>query len=112
MARFPAAKKASLEEKLNAIESTFVDSLNGATLDQLKMKLSDVTKAEISNQAHKSADQDLNNKKDSYDVAGEGYREVTKKNKLKMRYIIQQLSDKGDPEAQKIMANTLLAGKE
>lgn len=109
MAKFPIKKKASLEEKLNALEPTFVDSLNGANLEQLKARLGDVTKAEVSNQAFKASDQDLSTKKDAYTAAGEGYKEVSKKNKLKARYIIQQLSDKGDPEAQKIVANTILA---
>lgn len=101
----PGKKKLSLEEQLNLIESTFIDSLNGANAEQLKAKFAEVAKAEEANQSAKKADEDLNSKKDAVAAASEGYRELTKKNRLKIKFLIRQLSDKGDAEAMQIVAN-------
>lgn len=102
-------KKATLEEKINAIDPNFIDSLNGANLELLKAKLAEVAKSEEANQSAKKADADLTSKKDAAAEAALGYKEITQKNRLKFTYVIRQLSDKGDAEAQTIIMNHLAA---
>jgi hypothetical protein len=99
-------------EDLDLAEPNWRDSLNGANIDALKTKLAEVAKNEFANQAAKSADEDLNNAKAQVTVAASGYVEITKKNKLKARYVISQLADKGDTEACEIIQNDILAAEQ
>lgn len=104
-----AKKKLTLEEQLDLIEPTFRDSLNGANLEALRAKYAEVKKDEEANQTAKAADEDLKNKKDAVEAASVGYKDLTKRNKLKTKYLIRLLSDSGDVVAQQIVMNTLAA---
>lgn len=102
-------KKLTLEEQLDLIEPTFRDSLNGANLENLRMKYAEVKKDEEANQSAKKADEDLAQKKAAADAAAAGYSDLSKRNKLKTKYLIRLLSDSGDTVAQQIIMNTLAA---
>lgn len=81
----------------------FKDAVTSASVNELKDKLSDVAKNEEANLAAKKADPDLAESKEAVKVASEGYREITKQNKLKRKFIIQQMALSGDDLAQKIV---------
>lgn len=87
----------------------FKDALNGLGLDSLKAKLAEVAKGEEANQSAKKADEDLNRLKEQVKNASLGYNEVTKTNRLKMRYIIRHLADAGDEVALTIIQNDISA---
>ena len=96
------AKKVDPFSKLSP---EFRDALAGATTDELKVKLSEVAKDEEANKSAKNADEDLNSLKKQVKVASEGYLEVTKRNRLKIKFIIRLLAENGDPVASAIIQN-------
>lgn len=105
--KFPRTKK----NPFDALPEDFKDAVTSASLDQLKVKLSEVTKSDEQNISAAKADQDLQEKKEALKNAAEGYREVAKTNKLKKKFIIQSMSDSGDPVAQSIIQLDLSAAK-
>jgi hypothetical protein len=104
-------KKSSKKDKFEALSEDFKSAVGSSNLDELKVRLSDVTKTEEENQSAMKADEDLNNLKEQVKLASSGYRELTKLNKLKRFFIIQALADKGDPVAQNIVNLNVGAGK-
>lgn len=97
------AKKDPFEQ----LEESFKDAVAGGTTDDLKARLAEVAKNEEQNQSAKKADQDLNNLKGQVKVASAGYTEVSKANRLKLKFIIRNLADKGDVVAQSIVQNDI-----
>lgn len=91
------------------LDDVFKNEVSGASLDQLKDKLSEVAKKEEENQAAKKADEDLNRLKEQVKDASLGYSEVTKRNKLKLKFLIRNLADKGDPVSANIVRLELAA---
>ncbi len=76
----------------------FRNKVESATDEQVMEMLGDVAKAEEYNRRLKEDDQDLQEKKASYDMANEGYKEATKSNKLKTRYLYDLLRARGKAE--------------
>jgi hypothetical protein len=76
----------------------FKDKVEGATDEQIMEILGDVAKAEEYNRRLKDDDQDLQEKKASYDMAGEGYKEASKTNKVKTRFLYDILRARGKAE--------------
>jgi hypothetical protein len=101
--------KKEKKNKFDALPQDFKDAVDTMSLDELKTRLSDVAKAEEENQSEMKADEPLNQLKEQVKVASSGYREVSKLNKLKRLYTIQNLADKGDPVAQSIVQNNINA---
>lgn len=91
------------------LPESFKDALATADVNQLKDKLAEVAKAQEANKSEMKADEDLNNLKEQVKVASSGYTEVTKSNKLKTKYVIRLLADKGDAVAQSIVQNDINA---
>lgn len=87
----------------DALPEDFKDSIEGASAQQLKDKLSDLSKSDELNLAAAKADEDLQRAKEEVKNASETYRETNKMNKLKRKYIIQSMSDSGDSVAQQIV---------
>lgn len=104
-------KKGTKKDEFEALPQDFKDAVSAAGLDELKGRLSDVAKAEEENQSAKKADADLNDKKELAKLAASGYVELTKLHKLKRKFIIRNLADKGDPVAQNIVNLDAGAGK-
>lgn len=75
------------EEWRNAMAETATEKLNST--------LTEVVSNEEENQKNKEEDQDLASCKEAYQTAAAGYKEATRLNKLKMRYIVRVLSDRG-----------------
>ena len=97
------------KDPFSKLDPEFRDALAGASSEELKAKLSDVAKDEEANKSSKKADPDLKRLKEQVKVAGEGYSELTKRNRLKIKFIIQLLADKGDVVASAIIQNDMAA---
>jgi hypothetical protein len=102
-------KQKGSSDPFEALSMAYKDEVGAADLNKLKQLLADVAKSEEANQAAMKADEELNQLKEKVKVATEGYSEVKKTNRLKTKFIIRALSDKGDTVAQSIVQNTLLA---
>lgn len=76
----------------------FKNKVEGATDAQLVEILGEVAKNEELNRRTKDDDQDLQEKKAAYDFANEGYKEATKANKIKTRYLYDILRARGKAE--------------
>jgi hypothetical protein len=76
----------------------FKDKVEGATDEQILEMLGDVAKAEEYNRRVKADDEDLAEKKAQHDMAGEGYKEASKANQLKTRYLYDLLRARGKAE--------------
>jgi 16S rRNA C1402 (ribose-2'-O) methylase RsmI len=64
-------------------------------VEQLKNELMLIVNSEDQNQKNKEDDQHLQEVKLAYIDAAAGYKEATKANKLKMKYVFRHLVDKG-----------------
>ena len=93
----------------DSLPTEFKDAVAAEDLTAIKARLSDIAKAEEANQAAKNADEDLNKLREQAKYAGESYREASKANKTKVKYIITVLADKGDETALQIVRLNLLA---
>ena len=76
----------------------FKSKVEGATDEQILEFLGEVAKAEELNRRLKEDDQDLGEKKAAYDMAAEGYKEASKSNRLKTRYLYDLLRARGKAE--------------
>lgn len=84
-----------LEKKFKDIDEEWRDKVAALSAVEVKAVLAELAYNENENQKAKEEDQDLASKKESYDSAAEGYKEATKSNKLKTKYALKVLSDKG-----------------
>lgn len=87
------------KDPFKSLPQDFKDAVDSEMTDDLKGRLSDVAKNEEANQSAKKADPDLNRLKDELKTAGLGYTEVTKANKMRLKYVIKRLAELGDPVA-------------
>jgi len=88
MARLP---KGEFDE----LDSEYKDGIASMTKEEINNRISEIAKAEAESQAAKKEDQELKEAKLKASVAGEGYRESTKLAKLRIKYCIQILKDRG-----------------
>lgn len=95
--------KKQKKDPFEALPDEFKSFVDGAGLEELRLKLSDVAKSDEQNLSAAKADEDLNTKRASVKTAMEPYKEVAKLNKLKRKRLIIALSDKGDVVAENIV---------
>jgi hypothetical protein len=91
MAPRGAGKKNPFED----LDKEFQDAIAGSSVEDINKRIAELAKAEEENQKLKKEDEDLSEKKEQVKYAAEGYRDSTKSYKLKMRFIMQCLSDSG-----------------
>lgn len=87
------------KDPFKSLPQDFKDAVDGEMTDALKVRLSDVAKGEEANQSAKKADPDITSLKEQLKEASLGYNEVSKANKLRLKYIIKRLAQLGDPVA-------------
>ena len=87
-------KKKSLFEQLKEISPEFAESVVKLDNASLKNKLADLSIADSEIDEAMKEDQDLQKAKTAYDVAKEGYADITAANKLKRKYLIRLLKDR------------------
>ena len=80
------------------LPNEFKEKVEAATDEGLVEILGEVAKNEELNRRNKEDDQDLNEKKAASDMAAEGYKEATKANRLKTRYVYDLLRARGRAE--------------
>ncbi len=86
------------KNKYDDLPEDFKNGVDAATDEALIEKLGEISKNEELNRRCKEDDQDLQEKKAEYNAAGEGYKEATKANRLKTRYIYDLLRARGKAE--------------
>jgi hypothetical protein len=64
------------------------------SVDKLRDKLGEIALNQEAVQDAKENDQDLASAKETYDTAGAGYKEATKMNKLRVKFIRRVIGDK------------------
>lgn len=94
------AKKArkgpkTLFDKINEIDPNFTSEAYALTQEQLNSKLSDMAKQQTEVEDARSLDQDLKSKQEQAKEAGKVYGEVFKALKLKRKFVIQVLQERG-----------------
>ena len=91
----------------NKLEEEFKELVASATSDELRNLIATTTKNEEQNLAAMKADVDLKNLRGQVTNAAAVYKEGTKRNRQKLKFIIQVMSDRGDAQAQEIVSLTL-----
>lgn len=85
----------TLYDKVNKVDPEFASSVHTMTDDELKNKLMHLNKYESEMEDAKQNDQELREAKERVKVAMESYREPLKASKLKRKFILQILSERG-----------------
>lgn len=93
MARPPKLTK---KDPFEALDTDFKDTIAAATPLDIRSRIAKVALDELANQQAKGEDQDLAEKVEQAKFAGEGYKEATKMNKLRIAFCKRALQDKGD----------------
>lgn len=84
--------KKTLEEQL---PPEFIDAVKSMGPTEINERISTVAKGEVENQAAKEADDDLAAAKEKASELAGPYSDASKLNKLKLKYLHQQLKAKG-----------------
>lgn len=90
-----ARSKKSLDEKMKEEQPEFVGEVIGLSVDQLNARLAELAKAAEWNEQAKEDDEDLAEKQAAAAEAGAQYRDAKKAIRLKSRYLIKLIQDKG-----------------
>lgn len=77
------------------LSGDFKDGVAQSSPEQVRDRIAQIAMDEANNQKLKADDQDLADKKEQVKLAAEGYVEATKQNKLKIKFAMQVLEDKG-----------------
>jgi hypothetical protein len=94
MPKMPNASKKKADP-FEAIPEDWRDAVADMTPDEINMRIADVAKNEQENLKAKAEDVDLANLKEQVTDANAPYKEASNINKLKIRYAMQVLGDKG-----------------
>lgn len=88
-------KARSLEEKLIEIDVQFVDDIRSSTADSIKDKVVKLDRYESEIEEARKEDSSLASLKEELKTANETYSEPLKTIKLKRKYALKVLSEKG-----------------
>lgn len=83
------------KDPFEALDDEFKDAVAGMDEAQIRDRIAKVALDELANLSAKDDDQDLATKQEEAKVAGEGYKEATKMNRLRIRFAKRVLQDKG-----------------
>jgi hypothetical protein len=90
-----AKTKKSLEERMKEEQPEFAGEVAGLSVDQLNARLAEQAKAAEWNQQAKEDDEELAEKKEAASEAAAPYRDAAKAIRLKSRYLIKLIKEKG-----------------
>lgn len=85
----------SKKDKFQDLDQDFQDTVAGMNEAEIRNKIASVALNQVAVSTAKELDEDLAQKKEAAKVAGEGYAEATKMNKLRIEFCRRVLSDKG-----------------
>ena len=77
------------------LDSDFKDTAANLSPDELNARIAEVAKNEQDNLKHKKEDEDLKEKKAQATAAGAQYKEASKQNNLRIKFLMRVLGDKG-----------------
>ena len=77
------------------LDGDFKDAVTGSTTEEIRRRISKVAAAEEENLKAQKDDQQLKEAKQAAKDAGEQYREGTKLNRLRIRWCLRTLKDRG-----------------
>jgi hypothetical protein len=84
------------KDLFQALPESFKDEVASKGPDQLHKLLSDIAKSEEVNKAAAKADKDLKEKREQASIACRSYKEASKLNDIKTKFVMRNLADKGD----------------
>lgn len=90
-----AKAKKSLEEKMKEEQPEFAGEVAGLSVADLNARLAEQAKASEWNQQAKEDDEDLEDKKAAASEAAAPYRDAAKAIRLRSRYLIKLIKEKG-----------------
>jgi hypothetical protein len=85
----------TLEDKVNDVDSYFVEELRSGTVEQAKEKLLKLAKYETELEEAKKDDEDLASKREALKIANQTYSEPLKAIKLKRAFALKVIAEKG-----------------
>jgi len=88
-------KMPKVKDPFADLDSDWKDAVAQGTVEEINARIAEVAKAEALNQEAKSEDVDLASLKEQVKEAGAQYAEATKANKLKVRFCMRVLGDRG-----------------
>jgi len=90
-----ARKKKTLQEKIQEEMPEFAGEVSGLSVDQLNARLANLAKDGEKNEEAKEDDEDLENAQAEAKELGAPYRDAKKAIRLRSRYIIFLIKEKG-----------------
>jgi hypothetical protein len=84
-------------DKFQDLDNEFKDAVAAMATEDINKKISDVAKNQEAVDEAKKADPQLAEAKEAVKVAGAGYKEATKMNRLRIQYAMRVLGDRGQP---------------
>ena len=93
MANFKAKK---IKDPFEGLDSDWKDKVVDQPTEEIYKTITDVVKAELENLAAMADDMDLESLKEQVKEAAAQYKEATLTNKLKMKWALRVLSDRGE----------------
>lgn len=84
-----------MQKKFLEINEEWRDKVAALSVEQIKTEITEVVNNENENQKNKEDDQHLAEAKETYQEAAAGYKEATKMNRLKVKFALRVLGDKG-----------------
>ena len=89
------AKMKTVKDIFEDLDSDWKDAVATMSVDDINSRIAEVAKAEELNQRAKEDDLDLARLKEEVATAGAQYKEATKANKLKIKFAMRVLGDRG-----------------
>lgn len=83
------------KDKFAELDADFKTEIANMDEDEIRSRISMIALNQVELEKAMSEDQDLSEKKTQAKVAGEGYKDGTKHNKLRIRFCKQVLEDMG-----------------
>lgn len=90
-----AKEKAEKKDPFIDVPEEFKDAIVGMSVEEIKRRIAQVALDQVELMKAKKEDGDLLEKKEAYKEAGQGYREGTKLNRVKIEFCKQIIDNKG-----------------
>jgi hypothetical protein len=91
----PRGFRSAKKDQFDDLDSDFKDAAASMSPDELNARIAEVAKNEQENLKLKTEDEDLKAKKAQATEAGKVYKEGSKQNTLRIKFLMRVLGDKG-----------------
>lgn len=93
--KYTMPKMPKVKDPYQDLPEEWKDAVAQGTVEEINARISEVAKAEALNQEAKEQDLDLASLKEQVKEAGAQYSEATKANKMKIKFCMRVLGDRG-----------------